>query len=123
MRKTTAGQHPCGALRFSPNQNPDRLLSGKFPSVRKSEHPRSNSLRNTPPPKSSRTPQEKPHFVALSAGAISHGNGAPERSSCGIFPPRCSKLLCGKSSSSRNFRPKAHLSGRHFEKIELKNEF
>jgi hypothetical protein len=27
------------------------------------------------------------------------GNGAPERTSCGLLPPCWSKLLCGKSSS------------------------
>jgi hypothetical protein len=113
MRKTTADQHPRVALCVS------RILLEKkkrFPEVicvhveysrsknqtlQKSEHRWSNSLRNTPPPKSSRTPQEEPHFVAQSTGATSCRNGTPERSSCGLFPPRWSKLLCGKSSSLR----------------------
>jgi hypothetical protein len=34
-----------------------------------------------------------------SAGATSSGNGAPESSSCVVFPPLWSKFLCGKSFS------------------------
>jgi hypothetical protein len=97
MRKTTADQHPCGALhvsRIPPEQKngflrcsayllntagakPDRLLSGKFPSLRKSKHRWRNSLRSTPTPNSSRTPQKEPNSVALSARATSLGNGPP----------------------------------------------
>jgi hypothetical protein len=50
-----------------------------------SEHCRSNSLRAPPPPKSTRTPQEEPHFVALSAGATSPGNGALKRSVSAVY--------------------------------------
>jgi hypothetical protein len=132
MRKTTADQLPRGSLRVSrklPEQKNSFLRCSanllitagaktrqvalqEIPSMRKSEHDRSNSLRNTSPPKSGRTPQEEPLFVALSSGATSSGNDAPERSSCGLFPPRWSKLLCGKS------RPKAYKDGRHFEKFD-----
>jgi hypothetical protein len=68
MRKTTADQHPSGALRVSripPEQKsgflrcfayllntnrekPDRLPSCKLPSLQKYEHSQSNPLRDTP---------------------------------------------------------------------------
>jgi hypothetical protein len=96
---------------------PNRLLSGKFPSLQKSEHRRSNSLWNTPPLMSRRTPQEEPHFIALSAGATSHGNGTPDRSSCGLFPPRWSKVLYAKSSSQGKSRPKARVKRTRIDAI------
>jgi hypothetical protein len=107
MRKITADQNLRGALRFSRipaeqkngflrcsvyllniTSKPERLLSSL-----------SNYLWNNPPPKSSRTPQEEPHFVTW---ANSYGNGAPEWSSCGLFPPRWSKLLWENPPPSRD---------------------
>jgi hypothetical protein len=53
--------------RIPPEQKPDSLLPGKFPSLRSSVYRRSNS----PPLTSIRIPQEESHFVALPAGATS----------------------------------------------------
>jgi hypothetical protein len=108
MCKTTADQHPHGALRVSrilPEQKTSFMrcsayllntTGAKTIQVALREIPLSAEIQTLPkklsldatPPKSSRTPQEEPHFVALSAGATSCINGAPEWSSCGLFPPR-----------------------------------
>jgi hypothetical protein len=49
-----------------PEQKPDSLLSGKFPSL-----PPEQLSPEHPPPTSIITPQEEPHFDALSARATS----------------------------------------------------
>jgi hypothetical protein len=43
----------------------------------------------------------------------------PLLSSCGLVPPRQSKLLCRKSSSKRKSRAKVHPGGSHFEIIQV----
>jgi hypothetical protein len=88
----------CISVEFGWSKNPTGCSPGNSPLCR-NPNTAGATLWNTPPPKNSRTPQEEPHFVALSDGATSCGNSAPERSSCGLFPPHWSKLLCGKSSS------------------------
>jgi hypothetical protein len=85
-----------------PEQKPDSLLSRKFPSQRKS---------NTAGAVLPGTPSSKLQRASRTL------QGQPLLSSCGLLPPRWSKLLCRKS------RAKAHPDGRHFKQIRSKNEF
>jgi hypothetical protein len=102
-------------FRTSPEQKPDSLRSGKFPALWQSEYHLSSSLQNAHPLVGSRTLQEKPYFVALSAGATFCGNSALQRSSCSLLPPCWSKCFAGNPPPRRNPGLK--------RKILLKNEF
>jgi hypothetical protein len=86
---------------------PDSLLPRKFPSLRSSDYRRSNSLRNI-------LLQRALEFRSRSLILLRYLPEQPLLSSCGLVPPRWSKLLCGK------FRAKVHPDGRHFEIIRVK---
>jgi hypothetical protein len=78
-------------FQIPPEQKPDSLLSGKFQSLRDSEYRRSNYLRNT-------LLQRALEFRRWSLILLCCPPEQPLLSSCGLLPPRWSKLLCGKSS-------------------------
>jgi hypothetical protein len=99
-------------FRIPLEQKPDSLLPGKFPSLRSSEYLRSNSLRNT-------LLQRALEFRRKSLILLRYPPEQPLLSSCGLIPPRRSKLLCGKSSSKRKSKAKVHPDGRHFEIIRV----
>jgi hypothetical protein len=102
-------------FRIPPEQKSDSLLSGKFPSLQKSEYHRSNSLWNT----------LLQRAVELRRRSLILLHCPPEQPllpSCGLLKPRWSKLLCEKSSSYRKSRAKVHPDGRHFKEIRSKNE-
>jgi hypothetical protein len=91
---------------------PDSLLPGKFPSLQSYEYRWSNSLRNI-------LLQRALEFRRRSLILLRYPPEQPLLSSCGLVPPRRSKLLCGKSSSKRKSRAKVHPDGHHFEIIRV----
>jgi hypothetical protein len=95
----------CGVPN-SAGAKPDSLLPGKFPSLRSSEYRRSNSLLNI-------LLQQALEFRRRSLILSRYPPEQPLLSSCGLVPPRRSKLLRGKSSK-RKSRAKVHPDGRHF---------
>jgi hypothetical protein len=99
-------------FRIPPEQKHDSLLPGKFPSLRSSEYHRSNSLRNF-------LLQRALECRRRSLILLRYPPEQPLLSSCGVVPPRQSKLLFGKSSSKRKSRAKVHPDGRHFKIIRV----
>jgi hypothetical protein len=79
-------------FQIPPEQTPDSLLSGKFPSLRKSEYRCNNSLRNT---LLQRAVEIRKRSLILLCCPLEQ----PLLYSCGLIPPSWSKLLSRKSSS------------------------
>jgi hypothetical protein len=101
----------CRVLNIA-GAKPDSLLPGKFSSLWSSEYHRSNSLWNI-------LLQQALEFRRRSFILLRYPPEQPLLSSCGLVPPRCSKLLCGKSSSKRKSRAKVHPDGHYFEIIQV----
>jgi hypothetical protein len=111
-------------FRIPPEQTPDRLLSGKFPSLRKSEYRPSNSLRNTLLQRAVELPRSilsSPPAVSYHyAGANCSVGNPPPRGNPGLKCTRTETIL-KKFDQKMNFKFKQKMSSGIVQTSDLSN--